>query len=30
MSGRKVRTGATSLDGLPHGIYIVNGQKVMK
>ena len=30
MSGRKVRTAATSLDGLPNSIYIVNGKKVMK
>lgn len=30
MSGRKVRTAATSLDGLPRGIYIMNGKKVMK
>ena len=30
MSGRKVRTATTSLDGLLKGIYIVNGKKVMK
>ena len=30
MNGRKVRTATTSLDGLPKGIYIVNGRKVMK
>lgn len=29
MSGRKVRTAATSLDGLPKGIYIANGKKVI-
>ena len=30
MSGRKVRHQVTSLDGLPNGIYIVNGKKVLK
>ena len=30
MNGRKVRTATTSLDGLPKGIYIVNGRKVIK
>jgi hypothetical protein len=30
MSGRKVRHQVTSLDGLPKGIYIVNGKKMMK
>lgn len=30
LSGRKIRTSATSLDGLPKGIYIVNGKKVVK
>ena len=30
LSGRKVRTAVSSLDGLPKGIYIVNGRKVMK
>lgn len=30
MSGRKVRTATSSLDGLPKGIYVVNGKKVMK
>ena len=30
MNGRKVRSGSTSLEGLPHGIYIVGGKKVVK
>lgn len=30
ISGRLVRQGTTSLEGLPRGIYIVNGQKVIK
>ena len=30
LSGRKVRHQVTSLDGLPKGIYIVNGKKIMK
>ena len=30
LSGRKVRHQVTSLDGLPNGIYIVNGKKVLK
>jgi hypothetical protein len=30
MSGRKVRHQVTSLDGLPSGIYIVNGKKMLK
>ena len=30
LSGRKVRTGTTSLEGLPSGIYIVGGRKVVK
>jgi uncharacterized protein YjdB len=30
LSGRKVRNQVTSLDGLPSGIYIVNGKKVLK
>ena len=30
LSGQKVRSQATSLDGLPKGIYIVKGKKVMK
>ena len=30
LSGRKVKSKATSLDGLPRGIYIVKGKKVMK
>ena len=30
ITGRKVRSNATSLDGLPKGIYIVNGKKVIK
>lgn len=29
MNGKKVRTKATSLEGLPKGVYIVNGKKVM-
>ena len=29
-SGRKVRHQVTSLDGLPDGIYIVNGKKILK
>ena len=28
--GRKVRFGVTSLKGLPKGVYIINGKKVMK
>lgn len=28
--GRKVRSNTTSLQGLPHGIYIVGGKKVVK
>ena len=28
--GRKVRSGVTSLKGLPKGVYIVNGKKVIK
>ena len=30
LNGRKVLHQVTSLDGLPAGIYIVNGRKVMK
>jgi uncharacterized protein YjdB len=30
LSGRKVRHQVTSFDGLPNGIYIVNGKKVLK
>lgn len=30
LNGRKVKSQATSLDGLPRGIYIVKGKKVMK
>lgn len=30
MQGRKVRHTATSLNGLPRGIYIINGRKVVK
>ncbi|MBP5776630.1 MAG: leucine-rich repeat protein [Prevotella sp.] len=30
LSGRKVRHQVTSLDGLPNGIYIVNGKKILK
>ena len=30
LRGRKVRHQVTSLDGLPDGIYIVNGKKVLK
>jgi len=30
MSGRKVLNQVTSLDGLPRGIYIVNGKKMLK
>jgi uncharacterized protein YjdB len=30
LSGRKVAHQVTSLDGLPDGIYIVNGKKVLK
>ena len=30
LSGRKVRHQVTSLDGLPNGVYIVNGKKVLK
>jgi len=30
LSGRKVRHQVTSLDGLPDGVYIVNGKKVLK
>jgi hypothetical protein len=30
LSGQKVKSKATSLDGLPRGIYIIKGKKVMK
>lgn len=30
LSGHKVRQGVTSLDGLPAGVYIVNGKKMLK
>lgn len=30
LQGSKVRSGATSLDGLPKGVYIVDGRKVIK
>ena len=30
LSGRKVLHQVTSLDGLPNGVYIVNGRKVLK
>ena len=30
LQGRKVRTGATSLNGLPKGVYIIDGRKVIK
>ena len=30
LSGRKVRHQVNSLDGLPDGVYIVNGKKVLK
>ena len=30
LSGQKVKSKATSLDGLPRGIYIVKGKKVIK
>ena len=29
-NGQMVRHAATSLDDLPHGVYIVNGKKVIK
>ena len=29
LTGSKVRHAATSLDGLPKGVYIVNGKKVI-
>ena len=28
LNGRKVRSGSSSLEGLPHGIYIIKGRKV--
>jgi uncharacterized protein YjdB len=30
LSGRKVRHQVNSLDGLPDGVYIVNGKKILK
>lgn len=30
ISGQKVKAKATSLDGLPKGIYVINGQKILK
>jgi hypothetical protein len=30
LRGQKVRHQVTSLDGLPAGVYIVNGRKVLK
>ena len=30
LNGRKVLSQVTSLDGLPNGIYIVNGKKILK
>ena len=30
LNGTKLRSRVTSLDGLPHGLYIVNGRKVVK
>ena len=30
MNGRIVRSGTTSLEGLPHGIYVIGGKKVVK
>ena len=30
LNGRKVRSGCTSLEGLPRGIYIVGGKKVIR
>ena len=30
LDGRKIRSKATSLDGLPKGVYIINGKKVPK
>jgi len=30
LSGRKVRHQVNSLDGLPDGVYIVNGKKMLK
>jgi len=30
LSGHKVKSKTTSLDGLPRGIYIINGKKVVK
>lgn len=29
LSGRKVKTAASTLDGLPHGVYVVGGKKVV-
>ena len=30
MNGRLIRQGSTSLEGLPRGIYIVGGKKIVK
>jgi hypothetical protein len=30
INGRVVRAGSTSLEDLPHGIYIVSGKKIVK
>lgn len=30
VTGTLLRQGTTSLEGLPHGVYIVNGHKVIK
>ena len=30
IQGRRISSGATSLDGLPKGVYIVDGRKVIK
>lgn len=30
LTGQMVRQGDTSLEGLPHGVYIVNGKKILK
>lgn len=30
LKGRKIRTKTTSLDGLPKGVYIINGKKIVK
>lgn len=30
LTGQIIRQGSTSLEGLPHGVYIVNGKKIIK